>query len=496
MVDDPRHGFLEGRHAMTRAKAEFRRLALDGKGRVRGGRLAAVLLGALALAWPAFYNGFPLLYADSMTYLGDGRIVARALFLHRFSDYYGLRSFFYSLGILPWHWNLTPWPVVALQCFLVAYVVWLVVRSISPFRPITCYVILILPLSLLTSASWYAVFIMPDILGPVLYLCVYLLAFARDTLSRTERLALYLIAFWGATAHATHLLLAAGLCVLLAVFAAFERRPSPGRFRAVGEVASIVALAAAAQMALHGYLYGKPSLNGERPPYLMARVTADGPGRWYLEQHCPQLHWAVCSHLKALTSDPDDFLWAPEGVYDSSSSAERAQIDQEEMPLVLAAIRAYPREQLLKSAGNFRDQLLAFGLYGFDSSPWIREQFNDVLPRARSSYLESREARDALPLDLLSDIQWWTVVASLGAMGMLIPFLWRRHSKRLAGLSLVIVSMVVANAIVTGVLSDVEDRYECRVIWLIPFLAGIFLLDALQQRGTRKGIAALSQEER
>src|ERR1035441_10246211 len=243
MVDDPRHRLLEGRYAMTRAKAEFRGLAPNGKGRVLAGRLAAVLLGALALAWPAFYNGFPLLYADSMTYLGDGPIVARALFLHRFSDYYGLRSFFYSLGILPWHWNITPWPIVALQCFLVAYVVWLVVRSISPLRPITCYLILVLPLSLLTSASWYAAFIMPDILGPVLYLCIYLLAFARDTLSHAERLALYLIAWWGVTAHATHFLLAAGLCALLVLFAAFERRPSPGRFRAVGEVAAIVALA-------------------------------------------------------------------------------------------------------------------------------------------------------------------------------------------------------------------------------------------------------------
>src|ERR1035441_7158315 len=80
MVDDPRHRFLEGRHAMTRDKAESSRLAPNGKGRVLVGRFAAVLLGALALALPAFYNGFPLLYADSMTYLDDGRIVARALF--------------------------------------------------------------------------------------------------------------------------------------------------------------------------------------------------------------------------------------------------------------------------------------------------------------------------------------------------------------------------------------------------------------------------------
>jgi len=69
------------------------------------------------------------------------------------------------------------------------------------------------------------------------------------------------------------------------------------------------------------------------------------------------------------------------------------------------------------------------------------------MPKARSSYLQSRQARDALPLDLLTEIQWWTIVASLAAIAALIPLLWRRHSPRLAGLSLVVVATVVANAL-------------------------------------------------
>jgi hypothetical protein len=40
--------------------------------------------------------------------------------------------------------------------------------------------------------------------------------------------------------------------------------------------------------------------------------------------------------------------------------------------------------------------------------------------------------------------------------------------------------MVVANAFVSGVLSGLNHRYQCRVIWLIPLLAGIFLLDWLE----------------
>ena len=130
-----------------------------------------------------------------------------------------------------------------------------------------------------TLSNRYAVFIMPDILGPLVYLSFYLLVFAPETLSRAERLSLYLIAAWDITSHASHFVLAAGLILLLALYAALERRRFLSRIKSVAETAAILAVAAAAQLVLHGYLYGKPSLNGERMPYLMARVIADGPGR-------------------------------------------------------------------------------------------------------------------------------------------------------------------------------------------------------------------------
>jgi hypothetical protein len=72
---------------------------------------------------------------------------------------------------------------------------------------------------------------------------------------------------------------------------------------------------------------------------------------------------------------------------------------------------------------------------------------------------------------------------------VLIPLLWRRHSPRLIGLGLIVFPVIVANALVTGVLSVVDDRYGCRVIWLIPLLAGVFLVDWLTQREMARGRA-------
>ncbi len=86
--------------------------------RARIQRALGVLFAALVMVWPALYNRFPFFYPDSTSYLASGSSLARALFLHQFSDYYGMRSLIYSLGILPLHWNTTAWPVVFFDALL------------------------------------------------------------------------------------------------------------------------------------------------------------------------------------------------------------------------------------------------------------------------------------------------------------------------------------------------------------------------------------------
>jgi hypothetical protein len=450
-----------------------------GKTRLLAGP-SAVFLGALFMSWPALFNRYPLLYPDSMTYLGDGRLVARALFLHQPSEYYGMRSLIYALGILPWHWNVTPWPVVAFQSLLTAYVLWLVVRSILPQRAETHYLILLALLSLFTSLSWYSSVIMPDILGPVLYLCIYLLVFAQDALTRLDHVSVVLISWWAVASHATHLMLAVGLCVLLALLLVLRRQFMQSRWKAVGGIAITILLAAAAQVALNSYLTGEPSLNGDRPPFLMARVIADGPGRWYLEQHCGQVKFAICDHVHNLSTDPDNFLWAPDGIWQNSDDDYAQRLRQEEMPFVLATLRAYPLQQLAKSAIAFWKQLIAFGLYDLDASVVILGDIDSDLPGQRPRYLRSREAQNTLPLQFFSSVQNWVVGISLVVAGAFIPRFWRNMSARLLGVTLVIVSTVIANALVTGPLSMVEDRFQSRIIWLLPFLLGLFVLDWLE----------------
>jgi hypothetical protein len=428
--------------------------------------------------------------ADSMTYLADGPPVARAIFLHQFSNYYGMRSLIYALSILPLHWNISPWPVIILQSFVAAWVIWLVTRTFSTRITVPRYLVLVALLSAFTSIGWYTCFLMPDILGPLAYLAIFLLFFAGERLSRIHRVGLGLVACWGITAHATHLLLAGSLFLLIALFTALDRRAFRRNVPALAEVTAVLVLAVFAQLALYTFLDGKPSLNGQRPPFLTARVIADGPGRWYLDSHCATEHWAACGRLVNLNSDADSFLWGDTAPYESASEDDQRQLEAQDVPFFLATLRAYPRQQVQRSLANFGQQLIDFGLYDFDSSDWTLAQFSQTISSSRASYMRSREAHDALPLDRLTTIQFWTVVLSLAIIVGMFLLRFRVLSRQLIGLTLVISSMVLLNACLTGALSMVDERYQCRVIWLVPLLAGVFIIDWLEQRGAGKAVSA------
>lgn len=440
---------------------------------LRGG---AVLLGALFLTWPAIYNRYPLIYPDSLTYIESGAPVANAIFLHKLSDYYGMRSMIYALGIFPFHGYITPWPIVALNAVLTAYLIWLVVRSFRPRRTALRFFALVVPLALLTGVGWFVSLVMPDILGALVYLCIYLLVFATDTLNRAEIAILVSIAAWSIASHLTHLILGLGVLVFVLLVLAVRAWPIRPRLRAAGGVLAILLAVIAAQVALNAYLNGAPSLSTDRPPFLTARIITDGPGRTYLEQNCPAANLAMCEHAHNLPDNTDDLLWSDNGIWQSASPEKQELILKQESRFVAATLLAYPRAQISASLSNFWRQLTSFSI-AIGPNPWVPAEFDNALPGERSAYAQSRQVLGTLPQNFFSFAQDWTVIASLVVIVGLAPFVWKHHSAQLVGLTAVTIFAVVANAFVTGVLSDVDDRYQARVVWLLPLLAGVFLLE-------------------
>ena len=52
------------------------------------------------------------------------------------------------------------------------------------------------------------------------------------------------------------------------------------------------------------------------------------------------------------------------------------------------------------------------------------------------------------------------------------------------GLAATVFAILLGNAFVTAVLAEVDDRYQDRVIWLLPLLAALAIVELLHQRRT------------
>src|SRR5260370_7229257 len=197
----------------------------------------------------------------------------------------------------------------------------------------------------------------------------------------------------------------------------------------------------------------------------MACVTVVCPGRWYLLLLCGDLHLAICDYLHDLPNNVGKFLWGIDGSWDSSSADEQERLRRDEMPVVLGTLRAYPQEELIISADHFWRQLQTFGLSDYDPNPSIFEMIDIALPGARAPYLQSRQAQETLHEEFFTSVQEWTVMASLVVIAVWTLFL-RHCSPPLVPLTPIIAFLSTATSAVTGILSNVEDRYQARVIWL------------------------------
>jgi hypothetical protein len=106
--------------------------------------LLAVPVAAATLLWPAIWNGFPIVFADTGTYLSQA--------IHHYAGWD--RPVFYSLFMLPLHATITLWPVVVAQALLAAWILWLVVRALVPGVSGFAFVLGVAALSIFTWLPW------------------------------------------------------------------------------------------------------------------------------------------------------------------------------------------------------------------------------------------------------------------------------------------------------------------------------------------------------
>jgi hypothetical protein len=218
----------------------------------------------------------------------------------------------------------------------------------------------------------------------------------------------------------------------------------------------------------------------DNPPFLMARVLEDGPGRAYLAASCKEKGWAICAYRDRPLTDANRILWDPDpatGVFFPADYETRRRMNAEEKAFVLGSTLQSPGAQ---TAAALRNGLAQLALVrptpelAATRQIWRESLLREVLPNA--PYLAARAYRGTFPLAFFDAT---SLIALAAALAFLAWRLTRADMRRREGeaerlflcLALALLATVAANALVCGAASGPSPRYQTRLIWLIPLLA-------------------------
>jgi hypothetical protein len=469
-------------------------------------RVLAVLAAAAALGWVALVNGQPFFHPDTIGYVRGPDVAVMKLAGPRFATEWAKfdpgavgqhlatpaagphaasyndtevlagRSIYY--GVLAYLGALAGgfWLTVFVQGLAVAWLAEIILRALN-IASLRAYAAVIAILALATPAPFFVAFLMPDIWAGVAIGAAATLFALPARLQRLDIAAVAAMTAFAALAHSSVVPVLLALMLAGGGWWLVRRRiaPDPRAGLAVLGLAVVVAVAgnvAFAKMVEH--TAGRPPV---MPPFLSARVIADGTGTRFVRERCAGA-FMVCRFAGRFPMSVDDFLWAQrdKGVFESASADERRALGAEQTRFALAVVKAYPVPQVVASARNAVLQTLDTDLSDFNYKPSLRASLSARMPPAQAAALRGSLAwREAWPLGPVWALQSAVTLAALVAAG------WLASRPRPAGAAaetgpavllfgLVLVG-VLANGVVCGVLSTLYGRYEARVVWTLPLAA-------------------------
>jgi hypothetical protein len=477
---------------------------------LRGTVAHVALIGGLLVVciWPAIYNGQPFLNPDTLQYIryadagiakltghssewlpmaprftpqAAGQVAAQADDqAQRQPPFYGRSIYYGALLRLGDAFGLL-WGSIAVQAAALMLAVALTLSRTVGFGWTKFAVVLIL-LSLVTPMAFYASCLMPDIFAGVTILGAANLMVYGGRMHRVSLISWIGLMCAALLFHISHVVVALCLVGLWLVSRVLLRWSVSWRGLAAILFSVIIAFAGEEAFTLATIKgFGVAPI---RFPTLTARLVVDGPGAEYLKVHCPQANFALCRIVDRLPiATSHQFLWADAadgGVFTPADPDFRRALSNEQVRFFFATLSYDPIGVAL---AMLKDTVEQIGKFSMDDINYDDEKRAVYLAQIPPSYLSVAERTRAwegtLPGVTLSAIVLGSSLASLAYLFGFLVFLDKRVAGRdpdLRRFSVIVAAGVLINAFVCGALSGPEDRYQARVIWLIPLLAGLIYL--------------------
>jgi hypothetical protein len=417
---------------------------------------ASVLAATAILSSAALYNGYPLTFWDTGSYLESA-----ATLMPRVDRLIG-----YSFLLRAASWTGTLWPVAIAQCALVAWLLWRVLARLRPELGVAGYLTRVGLLAGCTALPWIAGQLMADIFTPLLVLALWL--YVEDgSLSGAQRAALLALCALCVSVHLTHLPLGLALIGLAWLCLRAQRAAELRRRLLAPAVALLVGLAAIGGW--NASRVGRFTLASGSDTFLLGHLVDTGIASRMLDAHCAQRDYWLCPHRARLPMASDELLWVD--ALGLQPWQHPAAVSREVSRLLRDSLREVP---LLHAQVALLSTLHALGRFATgegldgDARPQIEPHLRKLAPADVPAFVASRQQRDGIAVaqirQLHTPIGWALIALALSALARSAQR--RDFATPLLRFLAFVAAAWLLNAVLSANLSGIFDRYESRLLWL------------------------------
>ncbi|MDQ3191568.1 MAG: hypothetical protein M3Q58_08240 [Bacteroidota bacterium] len=437
-----------------------------------------IIIGAIILGVPALYNGYPLVYSDTGTYIGSG-----------FDSYVPPdRPIIYGLFVRHSSLAASLWLVILSQSLLVSYILYQVFKNFTQnIDPLKAFIITTTFLSFFTGISWYTSQVMPDILTSLSILSFALLLFSNK-LSILNKTIISIIFVFTSITHNSNLLI---ITIIFLIFTlGFKwvikqyNQVNTIQIKNLWLCLSLLLFSWLLLPTVHLMYGGGFSLSKSSHVFLMGRMVENGILSAFLNENCNDNKYKLCEYKDALPNSAMNFIWGyPDSPLYKTDGWENNKAEYQDILNKIYTTPKYLSWFISESIEATLKQLVQHeagsGLVAYREGSTPLTRINMHFKDEVKEYLESLQNQSRLDFDNLNEQQKVLIAFSLLIIliFLITPKIISQTSPITISLIFFILTAIVANAAVTGSLANVYNRLQSRVIWLLPLLAIILLLN-------------------
>ena len=217
-----------------------------------------------------------------------------------------------------------------------------------------------------------------------------------------------------------------------------------------------------------------------RPPFMTARLLADGPGNDFVKNYCANKEFEVCNYSRDFSkATSDDFLWSLNpaiGVFTLAPKSARIQLGVQDFSFAKAVFLHYPVDVIKNTFKNVAEQIGYIGLEEYIYTPVEVRSFGQKIPAGEQNTLEATRAAKGQFDVTLSEIiiKLVSIGALLICLTALVHNFKRKNWSNFTWIMIFLLSILI-NAGVCGALSTPHDRYQARIIWILELMAFVIV---------------------